>query len=131
MPDESPSLTLHVELRRLLEELVLEVRGLRADLAALAGAPRGDGDGAAAALLAAIYGSVADRIFSAGDLLIHSKLPIGEAIDVAIVASIGIANARRLGKLFARIEGRNLGGYVCRRVSSDGAGIAWSVRRVS
>lgn len=113
----------------LLAAILDELRLLRRDLAARAPAVSSD-DGKLGALLAAIHGSIADRIFSAGDLLIHSRLPIASNLHAAILAAVGAANARKVGKAMARAEGRNLGGLVVVRVDSDSTGILWSVRRV-
>ena len=116
-----------------LAAILAELRGLRADLHLLAAGRRPElapADAALSDLLRAIHDAVADRVFSAGDLLIHAALPIAAGLHAAILAGIGIANARRLGKALARAEGRNLGGLVVVRVETDSSGILWSVRRV-
>lgn len=112
-----------------LAAILRELVGLRADLAAARPAAPHD-DAAGADLLRAIVAAVADRLFSAGDLLIHARLPAAAPLHAAIIAAIGTANARRLGKALARCEGADLDGLRVVRVDSDSTGIIWNVRRV-
>ena len=115
------------------QEVITLLRQIAADLHTLA-TPRPAGiaadDAALCGLLRAIDAAVGDRVFSAADLLIHARLPLATALQAAIIATVGAANARMVGKALARAEGRDLGGLVVIRVDSDSTGILWSVRRV-
>lgn len=115
----------------LVQRIADDVCRLREDVRALAArAPVAD-DARVADLLAAIHGSIGDRVFSGHDLIVFAQLPEGAAVRAAIMLAISACNARRIGKCFARIEGRDLGGLVVVRVDSDGSGVLWTVRRVS
>lgn len=80
-------------------------------------------------LLRAIHARVADRVFVAPELIEYAEISDAEELRSAILAAVGSLNARKLGKLFARVEGEDLGGYRLRRVGTDRAGITWQVVR--
>ncbi len=116
-------------------EVLALLRRIAADLHTLAAAAHPAGsrneDAALGGLLRAIHACIADRVFSAGDLLVHAALPVAADLHAAIVATVRAANARKVGKALARAEGRHLGGFVVVRMDMDSTGILWCVRRVS
>lgn len=83
------------------------------------------------ALLGAIFGRVGDRVFVATELIEYAEVADAEELRSAILAAIGSANPRRLGKAFAEIEGEEIDGYRLQRVGADRGGICWKVARVS
>lgn len=85
-------------------------------------------DEAAAQLLGAIWVAVADRAFSSRELLKHAAMPQATLLRDAIVAAVGALNAKRLGKLLKRVEGRTLGDRSVIRVGEDREGAIWQVR---
>lgn len=82
---------------------------------------------AATRLLAAIYDAVKDRVFVSKELVAHAELPQAEGLRDALVAADAL-NAKRLGKLLKRIEGRTLGGHFVTRAAEERAGAIWQVR---
>jgi hypothetical protein len=118
---------MNAETVELLREIRDELRAIREAVERHGAQPQPD---ATAQLLRAIYAAVGDRVFSAGDLLIHAALPVAGSLHTAIIAAVGVCNARKLGKTLARIEGHELDGVRAVRVDSDSTGILWSVRRV-
>lgn len=82
-------------------------------------------------LLRAIHARVADRVFVAPELIEYAEISDAEELRSAILAAIGSANPRRLGKAFAEIEGEEIDGYRLQRVGADRGGICWKVARVS
>lgn len=117
----APIVTAHAtRLEALLELLVEEVRGLRADFARQRGAVDDRG-----ALLAPIAGYVKGTAFSAAEVIHHAAVvasPLREAL-----AAAGVVNARQLGKWFRRIEGRDIGGLRLTRIGVDRDGVIWRV----
>jgi hypothetical protein len=108
----------------LLREILVELRGLRADLAPRRPTPRADfGEH-----LRAISAVVGNRVFSVNELLEFAGLPEGEALRAALVALVGSLNGRRLGKFMREIEGRDVAGLRVERVGEDRLGIAWVLR---
>jgi len=83
------------------------------------------------ALVAAIHGRVADRVFVAPELVEFAEVAAAEELRGAILAAVGSLNPRRLGKRLAEIEGEEIDGYRLRRVGADRGGICWQVVRVS
>jgi hypothetical protein len=77
-------------------------------------------------LLIAIAAAVADRAFSAAEVMAHAVYD--EPLQRALAAA-GISNARRLGKLFRRFEGSDIAGLQLQRIGSDYQGIIWRVAR--
>jgi len=57
---------------------------------------------------------------------VHANLDA--ELRAAIIAACGVANARRLGKALARVEGFDLAGFVVARIAADRTGTSWSVR---
>jgi hypothetical protein len=109
----------------LLRELISEVQGLRADL------NRGRApsvDSLSDALLPVLAASVADKAFSAREVIQHAALVDG--LLRAALAAAGLVNARKLGKWLRAIEGRALAGLRLERIGLDRDGIIWRVWRV-
>lgn len=114
----------------LLVQVLAEVRELRLELAALRSDLAGHGsqaDPATADLLRAIESACGALPFTSSDLLAHAELPDCADLAVAIVACIGAASARKLGKLLCRIEGVDVDGLAVHRVSEGRDGIVWRV----
>src|SRR4051812_46656141 len=107
----------------LILELLGEVRGLRAELArAHAGAAV---PVACHALLAEIAAHVGERAFTSSELLQHADTA-NAWLDA--LADAGAATPRRAGKLFRKIAGRNLSGFVVERTGRESGGTVWAVR---
>jgi hypothetical protein len=113
------------DLDRIVGDLVLEVRALRAELAGRGAALPRAAD--TAGLLRVIVAAVGDRVFTCAELVAHSTLPASADLHAAIVASVGAANPRKLGKLLRSIEGQDFAGLSVRRVGSERDGLIWCV----
>jgi len=114
------------------EERILAALGeLRAEVAALRRAVEGRSDRPEiGALLSKIHDAVGERGFTGAELIDFCEVASATALLTAIVAACG-TNPRRLGRLFRRIEGQAVGGFVVRRVDDSRAGLVWRVARVS
>ncbi len=108
----------------LLAELVAEVRGLRADLAAGRSTPNAGGE-AMANLLREIVAYCGDSAFSTRALTAHAET--APALSAAIIGATGIMNARAVGKLLKRWEGIDTDGLQVKRLGVDGAGVVWQI----
>ena len=111
----------------LLRELVAEVAGLRCAMER----PRQLQDDRAAVLemLTAINSAVADRAFTARDILAHAALPQSWRLQTAIGAVVGAGSpARTLGRALRRIDGLALGGLSVQRIGENRDGAIWLVR---
>jgi hypothetical protein len=111
-------------LLEVMRELVAEVKGLRADLAARRG-PTPDAQDEE--LLRVIAEHVEHRVFSAAELVAHAALE--SAVQLREV--LRGRNARKLGRVLMRLEGRALNGLVLYRNGEDRNGLVWRVSRVS
>ena len=114
------------------EERILAALGeLRAEVAALRRVVEGRSDRPEiGALLSKIHDAVGERGFTGAELIDYAEVSNATALLHAIVAACG-TNPRRLGRLFRRIEGKEIAGLVVRRVDDSRAGIVWKVARVS
>lgn len=113
-----------------LRELAAEVRALRAEVAALAPAPRrplAAGDRAwLALLLPAARAAMGDRLWLAAELAaVALRADCGPL--AGLLAATGGADLRKFGKRLARVAGHPAGGLVLVRVGSTGAGAVWQV----
>lgn len=79
-------------------------------------------------LLAAIYEAVAERLFTARELVDHAT-DQSESLRDAIVIAVGALNAKRLGHLLKRIEGNTYGDHFIFRRGVGRDGIDWRVFR--
>ncbi len=103
----------------LLELLLAEMRGLRADLA-----PTSRVESSVAGLIAKCPGTALP--FSASDLVDHCHLAQAAALRAALTdACGGVLDARRVGKLLQRIQGVPQDGVVIRRHGEDREGALW------
>ncbi|MEJ7669576.1 MAG: hypothetical protein WKH97_12740 [Casimicrobiaceae bacterium] len=118
----------------LLTEIRDELRAIHA-LAAM-GRPNFGGTDAEppitlADLLHAIAATTRGLKFTVNELLEHAEVVADRAADQrlhdAIIAACGGLNGRRLGKMLARLEGRELDGLRVVRVGVGRDGIAWRV----
>lgn len=109
-----------------LLQILEELRGIRAQLEPRQSA---ESDEAAARLLAAIWVEIGNRAFVSREIVAHAALPKSELLREAIIAARGTLNAKSLGKLLRRVEGRPLGGLSVNRLSEDRDGAIWEVRR--
>ena len=68
----------------------------------------------------AVSSVVEGRVFSVRELLARAReaTPEGEAMRAAIVGMLGELNAKRLGRLFWRIKGKDIGGLKVDRVGA-------------
>jgi hypothetical protein len=121
-------------LESLLELILAEVRGLRADLAASVPRPRkpiAAYDRNDAELLRAIASTSEGRKFSVSELLERVELVEDRAADrrlrQAIVAALGTVDGRRLGQLLRRVEGADIEQLRVVRVGENRDGIAWRI----
>jgi hypothetical protein len=85
-------------------------------------------DGRHVALLAAIAEEAAETVWSARELVDHAR--VSEPLRSALLAACGALNARKTGKLLARLEGVDLAGLLVERIGADGSGIVWTVRKL-
>lgn len=106
-----------------LREIRDELRLLRAGKAGRGRQPQTS----AANLLRLIAEFVGDRFFSARELAEHAALPASSELHAAIVGAVGVANPRRLGKYFRRIEGQELDGLHMKAIGNDRDGLIWRV----
>lgn len=81
-----------------------------------------------AILLLAVAEAVADRAFSAAEVIAHARLVDG-ALRAALEAA-GVTNGRKLGKVFRRLEGHEIAGLRLVRLGAERDGIVWRVSRV-
>jgi hypothetical protein len=128
-PDSVPELLREfIAINKLLEQLIelqreqlAELRRLRVDLHW-----SGDRlDSAERTLVRAIHGIVANRVFAAAELQGFAAVDGGFR---KALAPFGATDARRLGKLLQRVEGRDFGGLQVFRVGEDKRGAIWSVK---
>jgi hypothetical protein len=108
------------ELRAQLAALQQRVGALEARLA-----PRGPRDRHDVALVHSIAVSVGGLNFSAAALWRR------RAVDPALAAAIracDLDNAKQLGKLLRRMEGRDVGGLTCVRLGAERDGVVWTLR---
>jgi hypothetical protein len=110
----------------LLTELVVEMRGLRADIA---GRQRGrlarkDHD-LLAALLPIVHAAVGFRAFSVRELREHAESPVGSTLHAALTSAGG---PNKVGRLLMRGAGFVIDGYVVECVGEDRDGLTWLVR---
>jgi hypothetical protein len=112
-----------------MREIRDEIRALR--FAVERGRPRQriePDDAALAGLLRAISAAVGDNYFNSSQLAAHAALPDAAALHAALMEVIGAVDSRKIGKLLARIEGREIGGLEVHRLSSkDRNGVIWKV----
>jgi hypothetical protein len=106
----------------LLRVLVVEVRGLRADLAAA----RGTADPADARLLLAIIDGVGDRPIRASDVSNAAKL---KASLSAALLGADVENPKQLGIRLGHLEANPIDGVVVERVRKRSKTQVWRVRR--
>jgi hypothetical protein len=117
--------------RKLLSELIAEIRGLRADLAA--SAPRAREpiaayDADVVELLRAISSASEGRKFTVSGLLeTISDRAEDRRLRDSIVAALGTVDGRRLGQLLRRVEGADIDSLSVARVGEGRDGIAWRV----
>jgi hypothetical protein len=83
---------------------------------------------AEAAVLREIHRRVAGRAFTVPELLEHIRATDATQIAEAIEAACGAVSARRLGKLFGRLEGEDAGGLIVLRRGVERTGVVWSVQ---
>lgn len=111
----------------LLPLILAELQALRREVAELrAERERAPATGAEP-LVRVIADFVGARAFTAKELVEHSELPAAAELRAAIVAGIGSANPRKLGKLLRAIEGRAFCGLSVRGVGSDRDGRIWCI----
>ena len=109
-----------------VSDLVVETRGLRADLARRRASCEHDGRDEALGVLASQL--VGDDVFLAADILVLAVThpPLQHAL-----AAVGASNAKKLGCLFARLEGREMdGGVEIIRLGVDRGGVLWRFLRI-
>jgi hypothetical protein len=109
----------------LLRELVALQRQI---LAALERQQRPDANSKHVWILPALAVAVADRAFSAREVMQHAALADGElraALDGA-----GLSNGRKLGKFLKGVEGQTIAGIRLERIGIDRDGVIWRVWRV-
>ena len=111
--------------RELLELVLAEVRGLRADLAR-----RRDGHDPAAdgRLVLALVAAAGSRAFAAPDVLRHAA--VDSQLHAALQA-LGLQTARQVGHALRRVVGRDLAGFSVQRIGRDERGALWSIGPVS
>lgn len=99
---------------QLLEALLTEIRGLRADLRATRRQPIDP-----ATLLATIAQCAGDRNFTAAELVRHSRYakPLAELL--------GGMPPKKIGKLLRQIEGQDFSGYRIVRLALVRDGVLW------
>lgn len=109
-----------------LQALRLEVQALRLDVARLqgrAGRRAADDDVVVLAIAAAIP---PDHDFTSAEIVEHAR-----TADVALcgrLSAAGLLNARALGRLFRRVEGRAVAArVVVRCIGETSAGLCWRV----
>jgi len=68
-------------------------------------------------------------VFTAGEVITNSELSVAAALREALVAALGAANARALGKLLRRVEGLELDGMRVQRCGQERDGVVWRVTR--
>jgi hypothetical protein len=76
-------------------------------------------------VLIALASFVGDRRFSAAEVIRHARLAPGLA---AALEQADCESPRCLGRLFRRVEGRNVQGVMLRREGEDRRGIVWVLR---
>jgi hypothetical protein len=100
-------------------EIVSELRGLRADLAARERDLPCHDD---VRFVAAIAASVQGRVFSLMELRAHAR-----RVDSVLQRAIGTLTNQQLGKKLRDLAGRDFGGLVVERVTRDASGVIWAV----
>lgn len=79
-------------------------------------------------LLLAIYPHTQHGTFSGRQLVALATEPANEVLRTVIVKTVGELNARKLGKLLARIDGREFDGLRVEYVGDERDGAIWLVR---
>jgi hypothetical protein len=112
--------------RELLELLLVEIRGLRADLANRREAPRvvTEDRQILAAVLPAIATAVGDRLFTVSELQRHARLAEFGSLRAAIERAGG---GNRLGRLLKRAAGYDVGGLRVEHIGEDRDGLVFTV----
>lgn len=108
--------------RELLELVLLEVRGLRADLARRRG---GRDQAADARLVHALAGRIGGSAFTAAEVVRHGAVD-GE-LQAALEAA-GLVDGRLVGATLRRLRDRAIDGYVVRSIGREADGAIWCVR---
>jgi hypothetical protein len=85
----------------------------------------------AAALLTLIAEFVGARVFTVRELVSHAAMPEHASLRLEIANVVTLEHqAKRLGKLFERIEGLPIAGLRLQRVTREAAGVVWSIVRM-
>jgi hypothetical protein len=113
-PDRRPPVTVET----LLAELIVEVKGLRADLARDRDRPCQSDD---ARFMVTMAASVQGHVFSIRELRAHAL------VDPDLQRAIGALTNQQLGKRLRDLAGRDVGGLVVTRVTRDEHGVVWAV----
>lgn len=116
----APAASTDTTLESLLLALVTEVRGLRADVAALSRrlAALALDDGRFVAIVAA---TTEGHRFSVDELFDHAQL------HAELAAALHGATCQHVGKRLRRLAGRPIDGLMVRRVGRDENGAVWTV----
>lgn len=105
----------------LLEAILAELRGIRAAVER-GRAPRDEAD---AAVLLAIREAIADRPFTAGELIRHAAINLELH---AALTSADITGAVDAGTLFRRLQGVDVRGLRIEHLGKSRDGVTWRVR---
>ena len=100
----------------LLAQMAADLAALRADFAAVRAVLT-----PYAPVLGAIHAAIGDKAFTASDVIQYINAYSAEGLRAVLLAA-GAENARQLGRLFARLEGRGL-----RRVGHEKDGVVWQI----
>ena len=100
----------------LLTQIAADLAAVRADLAALRATLTPN-----APVLAAIHAAIGDKAFTSSDVIRYINAYSAEDLRAVLLAA-GAEDARKLGRLFARLEGRGL-----QRVGHAKEGVIWRV----
>jgi hypothetical protein len=104
------------QIETLIAQMAADLAAVRADLAALRATLTPN-----APVLAAIHAAIGDKAFTASDIVRYINAYGAENLRAVLLAA-GAENARQLGRLFARLEGRGL-----RRVGHEKDGVVWQI----
>ena len=111
----------------LLQRLVCDVTGLRAEISRVRGRTRilsREDRALLDRLLPAVYGALGDATWSAADLFAHADLDA--RLGSELVQILGVQpNRKAFGKLLSRAEGSAVGGFEIHRATRLRAGIVW------
>jgi hypothetical protein len=119
--------------RELLEQILEELRALRAELAAarsqrVPGIPAAD-----QALVRAIFAVLPMKAFAAWEIADYARdrnLKRAPELEAAVLAAVGSLSSRRIGKRLKRLEGADVDGLRVVRDGQDREGAIWSVREL-